>query len=100
MGACQVSARAALAYDAPGDILSPSSGSQYLSCSAQYYYRRVVKLEDPPTGALTLGSAVHSAITENFAQKLESFRDLDRAGVSAIYNTQSPSSAMTKNRPP
>jgi hypothetical protein len=78
---------AALLYDAPGDILSPSSASQYLGCSAKYFYRKVAKIEDPPTGALTLGSAVHSAITENFAQKMETFEDLDIAGVSAIYNS-------------
>jgi len=76
----------AILYDAPGDILSPSSASQYLGCSAKYYYRKVVKIDDPPTGALTLGSAVHTAITENFAQKLETRRDLDAAGVTAIYN--------------
>jgi len=82
-----MSTRTAILYDAPGDILSPSSASQYLGCSAKYYYRKVVKIDDPPTGALTLGSSVHSAIGENFAQKLETHQDLDIAGVSAIYNS-------------
>lgn len=75
----------AILYDAPGDILSPSSASQYLGCSAKYYYRKVAKIEDPPTGALTLGSSVHAAIRENFLQKLETRQDLPAAGVAAIY---------------
>lgn len=79
--------RTSILYDAPGDILSPSSMSKYLGCSAKYKYAKVDKLPDPKSGALVLGSSVHEALGENFAQKVETFRDLDQAGVSAIYRT-------------
>jgi len=78
----------AILYDAPGDILSPSSASQYLGCSAKYFYRKVAKIDDPPTGALTLGSSVHAAITEHFLQNIETRRDLDAIGVAAIYKAE------------
>lgn len=75
-----------IAMERPGDVLSPSGASGYLSCGAKWAYRRIQRLPDPPTGALTLGSAVHVAIGENFEQKLETKQDLPAAGVQAIYN--------------
>lgn len=78
-------ARTAILYDAPGDILSPSSANQFLGCGAKWYFRKIAKLPDPPTGALTLGSAVHAAIGANLEQKIETKRDLPATGVIAIY---------------
>jgi hypothetical protein len=78
-------ARAFVMQEAPGDVLSPSTCNGYLGCSAKVYFRKVAKLPDPPTGALTMGSAVHAAIGANFDQKLETRKDLDPAGVQAIY---------------
>jgi hypothetical protein len=69
----------------PGDILSPSTCNGYLGCSAKVYFRKVAKLPDPPTGSLTMGSAVHAAIGTNFEQKLDTRQDLGPAGVRAIY---------------
>jgi hypothetical protein len=69
----------------PGDILSPSSCNQYRRCGAQWAYRHVLHLPDPPTGALTQGSAVHAAIGENMRQKIETKRDLPRTGVKALF---------------
>ncbi len=79
-------ARQLVTIEAPGDALSPSSAATYLSCSAKWYYRKIAKIPDPPTGALTLGSALHAALGENFLQKLDTHEDLAAAGVQAIYN--------------
>lgn len=81
-----MSARSFVAQETPGDVLSPSSANTYTSCSAKYLFSRILKLPDPPTGALTLGSAVHAAIGENFRQKVETKKDLAPMGVQAIYN--------------
>ena len=78
-------ARSFLMQEAAGDTLSPSSANTYTSCSAKYYFGRVLKLPDPPTGALIMGNAVHTAIGENLAQKIETKRDLSQLGVRAIY---------------
>jgi len=70
----------------PGDVLSPSSASSYLACGFKWFGRHVLKLPDPPTGALTMGSAVHAAINANFEQKIETKRDLPPIGVKAVYD--------------
>ena len=79
-------ARTFVMEEAVGDILSPSTCNGYLGCGAKVYFRKVAKLPDPPTGALTMGSAVHAAIGANFEQKLETCKDLPAAGAQAIYN--------------
>jgi CRISPR/Cas system-associated exonuclease Cas4 (RecB family) len=71
--------------EAPGDVMSPSSCNQYLSCSARYYYRKVRRLPDPKTGSLLIGSCVHEALGQSFAEKVETKRDLPLAGVMALY---------------
>lgn len=81
-----MSARAFVTMDAPGDVLSPSSANTYLGCSAKWYFRKIEKLPDPASGALTQGKAVHAAIGANLEQKLETKRDLAPIGVQAIYN--------------
>jgi RecB family exonuclease len=75
---------ASSAYD-PAEVLSPSSCATFCSCPAKWAFRKVYRLPDPPTGARTLGSAVHSAIAENFNQKLETRRDLPAAGVITLF---------------
>jgi hypothetical protein len=78
-------ARSFVTEEQPGDVLSPSSANTYTSCGAKYFFGRVLHLPDPPSGALILGNAVHTAIGENFAQKIETKRDLPPMGVRAIY---------------
>ena len=46
-------ARPFVMSEAVGDVLSPSTCNQYLGCGAKVYFRKVAKLPDPPTGALT-----------------------------------------------
>ncbi len=72
--------------DQPGDVLSPSQANGYLQCSFRWYGKYILKVPDPPTGARTMGSAVHAAIGANFEQKVETHQDLPLAEVSAIYN--------------
>jgi hypothetical protein len=78
-------ARNFAAVEAPGDVLSPSVANTYTACGAKYFFGRILRLPDPPTGALVMGNAVHTAIGENFAQKIETKEDLPPAGVQAIY---------------
>lgn len=70
----------------PGDVLSPSSHNQYRRCAAQWRFRHIDRLPDPPTGSLVQGSAVHAAIAENFRQKIETCQDLAPAGVKALFD--------------
>ena len=43
------------------------------------------KHPDPPNGNLALGRAVHWALTQNFAQKIETYEDLPLSGVLALF---------------
>lgn len=79
-----MSAALALA-EAPGDVLSPSQANTYLSCSARWAFRKIRKLPDPPTSSLTLGNAIHDVVGENFAQKMETRKDLPVTGAVALY---------------
>ncbi len=74
-----------VSIERPGDVLSPSQASGFLSCSAAWAFKYILKLADPPTGARTQGSAIHEALGANFAQKIDTKRDLPAAGVQAIY---------------
>jgi hypothetical protein len=74
-----------IALEEPGDVLSPSGASGYLACGFKWFGRHVLKLPDPPTGALTMGSAVHAAVNANFEQKIETKHDLPPIGVKAVY---------------
>lgn len=70
---------------APGDMLSPSQGKTFLQCSAKWAFKHYLKLPDPKTGALLQGSALHDAVGENMAQKLETRKDLPMLGAIALY---------------
>lgn len=70
----------------PGDVLSPSSHNQYRRCAAQWRFRHIDRLPDPPGGSLVQGSAVHVAIAENFRQKIETKQDLPPAGVKGLFD--------------
>jgi CRISPR/Cas system-associated exonuclease Cas4 (RecB family) len=76
---------AAQIMEQPGDVMSPSSCNQFLSCGCKWYYRKIARLPDPATGSIALGAAVHYALGANFAEKCESMRDLPVEGVVAIY---------------
>ena len=64
-----------------GMVLSPSQTKTFLTCPARWCYKYLQGLADPPTGALVLGTSVHTAIGANFSQKILTKRDLDPADV-------------------
>ena len=66
-------------------MLSPSQLNCWLDCQAKWYYKHVLNLPDVQGANLTLGRAVHSALGENFAQKIETKQDLDGLGVEALF---------------
>jgi RecB family exonuclease len=46
----------------PGEVLSPSQVSTFLSCQARWYFRYMAGLPDPPSGGAVRGKAVHKLI--------------------------------------
>ncbi len=55
-----------------GELLSPSQVNTYLTCPAKWYFRYLVGLSEPATGALALGKAFHQTLAANFRQKMSS----------------------------
>ena len=46
----------------PGEVLSPSQASCYLSCSARWRFKYLLGLPDPSGGGAVRGKAVHKAV--------------------------------------
>jgi len=63
--------------EALGESLSPSQVSTYMSCPAKWYFRYLIGLSEPTTGALALGKAFHGTLARNFRQKLSTGRDME-----------------------
>ena len=51
----------------------------------RWWFKYGLKVPDPATGNLALGRAVHAALGENFAQKVETHEDLPILGVLALF---------------
>ena len=68
-----------------GDLLSPSQVRCFMDCQVRWWFKYGLKYPDPPTGKLALGRAVHAALAQNFAQKLDSYEDLPVSGVRALF---------------
>ncbi len=56
-----------------------------MDCHARWWFKYNLKQPDPPNGNLALGRAVHWALTQNFAQKVETCEDLPLSGVLALF---------------
>jgi CRISPR/Cas system-associated exonuclease Cas4 (RecB family) len=69
----------------PNSVLSPTQVRTFMNCQVRWYFKYVEDRPDPQTSSLALGKAVHSAVAENFAQKIESKEDLPVTGVLALY---------------
>ena len=67
-------------FGCAGDLLSPSQVRTFMDCQARWFFKYVERLPDPQTSSLALGKAVHAAIAENFAQKIETKEDLELTG--------------------
>jgi CRISPR/Cas system-associated exonuclease Cas4 (RecB family) len=65
--------------------LSPSSVNCYMDCSARWYYRKVLELPETRSAALSLGTAVHAGVIQNFRQKIESGRDMSIRDTQAVF---------------
>ena len=69
----------------PEKMLSPSQVRCFMDCQMRWWFKYALKYADPPTGKMALGKAVHSALTQNFAQKVETQEDLPVSGVVALF---------------
>lgn len=67
------------------EVLSPSQVRCFMDCQVRWWFKYGLKLPDPQTGKMALGKAVHAALNENFAQKLETREDLPLTGVLALF---------------
>jgi hypothetical protein len=67
------------------ELLSPSQVRCFMDCQVRWWFKYGLKYPDPPTGKMVLGKAVHAALTQNFAQKLDTYEDLPVPGVVAIF---------------
>lgn len=66
-------------------LLSPTQVRCFMDCHARWWFKYHLKHPDPPNGNLALGRAVHWALTQNFAQKAETYEDLPYSGVAALF---------------
>jgi CRISPR/Cas system-associated exonuclease Cas4 (RecB family) len=67
------------------EVLSPSQVRSFMDCEMRWWFKYDLKVPDPSTGNMALGRAVHSALGENFAQKVEAREDLPTPGVVALF---------------
>ena len=71
--------------EALGESLSPSQASTYMTCPAKWYFRYLIGLREPTTGALALGKAFHGTLAQNFRQKLSTGRDMDAKELREVF---------------
>src|SRR3954471_7791592 len=67
------------------ELLSPSQVRCFMDCQVRWWFKYSLKYADSVTGKMALGRAVHTAIAQNFVQKLETHEDLPTLGVIAIF---------------
>jgi CRISPR/Cas system-associated exonuclease Cas4 (RecB family) len=56
-----------------------------MECQVRWWFKYGLKIPDSQNGKLALGKSVHAALTENFAQKIETREDLPGSGVRALF---------------
>jgi putative RecB family exonuclease len=66
--------------------LSVTQIRMYLRCPLQYFFRYVCDLKIPPGGDMMLGRTIHSALQENYQQKIESHQDLPLDHVTDFFS--------------
>ena len=67
------------------EVLSPSQVRSFMDCQMRWWFKYGLKVPDPATANMALGRAVHSALGENFAQKVDTREDLPTEGVVALF---------------
>jgi len=68
-----------------GEVLSLSQVRSFMDCQIRWWFKYGLKIPDPQTGNLALGKAVHTALGQNFEQKVETHEDLPVLGVMALF---------------
>ena len=76
---------ASQALTCSAEVLSPSQVRSFMDCQMRWWFKYGLKVPDPATGNLALGRAVHSALGENSAQKVDTREDLPTEGVVALF---------------
>ena len=71
--------------EALGESLSPSQVSTYMTCPAKWYFRYLIGLSEPTTGALALGKAFHGTLARNFRQKISTGRDMEAEELREVF---------------
>ena len=71
--------------EALGELLSPSQANTCLACPAKWYFRYLVGLTEPTTGALAQGKAFHGTSARNFRQKMSTGRDMENGELSEVF---------------
>jgi RecB family exonuclease len=69
----------------PGEVLSPSQASCFLSCQAKWFFKYMSGLPDPASGGAVRGKAVHSMIAYYLAAKLDGVT-LESAGIADAWD--------------
>ena len=81
----------------PKKMLSPSQVRCFMDCQMRWWFKYALKYADPPTGKMALGRAVHAALTQNFAQKVETQEDLPMTGAVRYSGTRGHGSGSRPN---
>ncbi|HZM11401.1 MAG TPA: PD-(D/E)XK nuclease family protein, partial [Candidatus Limnocylindrales bacterium] len=68
-----------------GEALSPSQVNTYMTCPAKWYFRYLIGLSEPTTGALALGKAFHGTLAWYFRQKLSTGRDMKAEELREVF---------------
>jgi hypothetical protein len=67
-------------------VLSPSQCACWNQCSAKWWFRYGLQERDIQGSARGIGKAIHSTMRANFAQKIETHRDLPVTAIQAIFD--------------
>ena len=76
----------AVSANMPGEVLSPSQATTFLSCQARWYFRYMAGLPDPPAGGAVRGKAVHKLIEYAMRAKIAGVV-LEAGGFSDVWDT-------------
>jgi hypothetical protein len=74
--------------EALGELLSPSQVNTYMTCPAKWYFRYLLGVSEPATGALALGKAFHGTLARNFRQKMSTGRDMESSELPETFRQE------------
>jgi len=68
--------------------ITTSKINTYIMCQAKHYFCYIEKIKAPSRSALLKGIAFHSAVETNYAQKIETEKDLPVSDVLDVFGSQ------------